>query len=151
MIRVDSFIVTLPLLTIRIQARAERLWTSTNRYNSLLFIMTFRIQFATIHNYSHSSIKFANYPKDSSCDRPRSVDMQINRSQIDNLRSQKHARKIRQTRLITTDANVHKCIHTNSTMIDDEHILIGTKFTQVLIASTRNLTSGFVRICVRRF
>ena len=49
---------------------------------------------------------------------------------------------LRRTRLIATDANVRKRIYTNSTTIDDEHILMGTYFTQVLFASTRKLTSG---------
>ena len=34
------------------------------------------------------SCKFANYRNDSSWDRPRPLDMQINRSQLDILRSQ---------------------------------------------------------------
>ena len=66
-----------------------------------------------------------------------------------------HAQKFRRTRLIATDTNVHKRIHTNSTMMDNEHILIGTNSnlgtnsTQGLFASTRKLTSGVVRLCVR--
>ena len=51
--------------------------------------------------------------------------------------------------LIELDANVHKRIHTNSTTMDDEYILIGTNSTQGLFASTRKLTSGVVRLCVR--
>ena len=53
------------------------------------------------------------------------------------------------SRLVATNANVHKRIHTNSTTMNDEHILIRTNFTQVLFASTRKLTSGDVRLCVR--
>jgi len=34
-------------------------------------------------------------------------------------------KKIRRTRLIATDANVHKRIHTNSIEIYEEHILMG--------------------------
>ena len=51
--------------------------------------------------------------------------------------------------LIELDANVHKRIHTNSTTMDDEHILIGTKFNQILLASTCKSTSGVVRLYVR--
>ena len=58
-------------------------------------------------------------------------------------------KKLRRTRLIATDANVRKRIYTNSTTIDDEHILMGTYFTQVLFAGTCKLTSGVVRMCVR--
>ena len=54
----------------------------------------------------------------------------------------------RRTRLIATVANVHKRIHTNSTTMDDEHILMGTNFSQVLFASTHKLTSVVVRLCV---
>ena len=57
----------------------------------------------------------------------------------------------RRTRLIEMDANVHKRIHTNSTTMDNEHILIGANFTQVLFASTRKLTSGVVRLCKGAF
>ena len=58
-------------------------------------------------------------------------------------------KKIRRTRLIATGANVHKRIHANSTTMDDEHILIGTNFTQVLFASTSKLMSGVVRLFAR--
>ena len=58
-------------------------------------------------------------------------------------------KQFRRTRLIETDATVHKRIHTNSTMMDDEHILTVTSFTQVLFASTCKLTSGVVRLCVK--
>ena len=51
-------------------------------------------------------------------------------------------KEIRRTRLIPTDANVHKLIHTNSTTMDDEYILMGTNFTQVLFSSIPKLTSG---------
>ena len=48
MIRVDLFVEVL----ILIQAYTVRFWTSTNRYNSLSFVLKFRIQLATIRNYS---------------------------------------------------------------------------------------------------
>jgi len=51
MIRVDSFVVV-TFVMIRMQAYAVRLWTSISRYNSLSFVMQFRIKLATIRNYS---------------------------------------------------------------------------------------------------
>ena len=57
-------------------------------------------------------------------------------------------KKIQRTRLNATNAGVHKRIHTNFTTMDDEHIPMVTNFTQVLFASTRKLTLGFVRLCV---
>jgi len=57
----------------------------------------------------------------------------------------------RQTRLIETDANVHKHIHTSSTTMDDVQILIGTNCTQDLFASTRKLISGLFVYMWRRF
>ena len=58
-------------------------------------------------------------------------------------------KKHRRKRLITTDANVHKRIDTNSIAMDDEDIQMGANFPQVLLASTRKLTSWDVRLCVR--
>ena len=57
----------------------------------------------------------------------------------------------RRTRTIATDPNANTRTHTNSTTMDNEHILIGTNFTQVLFASTRKLTSGVVRLCEGAF
>jgi len=41
-------------------------------------------------------------------------------------------KKFRRTRLIELDGNVHKSVYTNSSTINDEHILIGTNSTQGL-------------------
>ena len=69
------------------QVYAVRLWKSTSRNNSLSFILKFRIQLQYV-SIRYILYKFANYRNDPSWDRPRSLDMQISRSQLDNLRHQ---------------------------------------------------------------
>ena len=143
------------------QAYAVRLWTSTSRYDSLSCVMKFRIQLATIRNYLIHIVQVHKL-SDSSWARSWSLDMQISRSQLDNLRSQTLAdernannlrlvnvlkrmltndrrnffsnmlKKFRRTRLIELDGNFHKSVYTNSSTINDEHILIGTNSTQGL-------------------
>ena len=54
--RYDSRLMHLPFVMIRmhVQACAVRFWPSTNRYNSLSFVMKFRFQLATIRNCSQT-------------------------------------------------------------------------------------------------
>ena len=61
-------------------------------------------------------------------------------------------KKIRRTRLITMEANVHKRIHANLTTMDDDHILIGTNFTQVLFRKyTQSDAGGCSSMCEEAF
>ena len=79
MIRMDSFVE----IAFRNDSYVSVCRLSLNVYQSL--------QFAFIEisdSISYNTYKFANYRKDSSWDRPRSLDMQISRSQLENLRHQ---------------------------------------------------------------
>ena len=62
-----------------------------------------------------------------------------------------HAQK-NPTNMTNLNGRKHSQTHTYELHNDgDEHILIGTNFTQVLFASTRKLTSGVVRLCEGAF
>ena len=81
MICVDSFVV----ITLRNDCMlfvSERQPVVKNRFHSYLNFRFIYLQYVTIRYISY---KFANYRTDSSWDRPRSLDMQISRSQLDNL------------------------------------------------------------------
>ena len=54
----------------------------------------------------------------------------------------------RRTRLIETDANVHKRIHTNSTTMDDEHNTNWNVFYSGPIRKYTQVDVGVVRPCV---
>ena len=156
---------------IRMQSYIVRMWTLSNGYNSFSFVIKFRIQFRTssqtIANIRHGIVldrltcKLASHNL-ITCD-PIVYEHNANTYRLFNVMKRmltndertfysphnvQHAQNIS-----TNKTNCNGCkrsqTHTYELHNDgDEHILIGTNFTQVLFASTSKLTSGDVRLCV---